>query len=82
MALLACEVQPGMASFARFAIVTDPNGQQESLQVNADFLTYDSGQAYLPVGVVYQDRDRALIELPHQADSGTQRLWISPADLR
>jgi hypothetical protein len=82
MALLACDVRPGMASFSRFAIVKDCDGHHESLQVNADFLTYDNGQTYLPVGVVYRDRDQALIELPHQADSGTQRLWISSADLR
>lgn len=63
MALLACEVRPGLASFARFAILEDREGRHESLQVNADFVTFDDGQAYLPVGVVFQDRDRVLVKL-------------------
>jgi hypothetical protein len=82
MPLVACEVRPGLASFARFALVKDLSGREESLQVKADFLTYENGQAYLPVGVVYRDQEKVLIELSHEADSGTYRLWVAPSDLR
>ncbi len=60
----------------------DINGRQESLQVNDDFLTYEEGRSYLPVGVVYRDKDKVLIEFPHEADSGTYRIWVSPVNLR
>jgi hypothetical protein len=40
-------------------------------------------EQYLPIGVVATDPDPAkkavLIELPHEADSGVNRLWV-PAD--
>lgn len=82
MPLVVCEVKPGLASFVRFAIVRDLNGRRESLQVDEDFLTHENGHSYLPVGLVYQDKERALIELPQEADSGARRLWVAPADLR
>jgi hypothetical protein len=74
-------MKPGLAPFTRYAIVTDLSGRRESLQVNADFLTVENGQAYLPIGIVYRDQEKILIELPHEADSGTHRLWVAPANV-
>jgi hypothetical protein len=82
VARVVCEVRPGLASFVRFAIVTGADGRRESLQVDADFLTHENGTALLPVGVVYQEKDRALIEFPTMADSGAERLWVSTSALR
>ncbi len=82
MARVVCEVRPGLASFVRFVIVTGADGRRESLQVDADFLAHENGTALLPVGVVYQDKDRALIEFPTMADSGTYRLWAPISALR
>ncbi|HKI34955.1 MAG TPA: hypothetical protein VKA46_24075 [Gemmataceae bacterium] len=81
MADVKCKVKPGLASFERGVAVTDIDGRPEFLRVNADFLTYENGQAYLPIGVVYRLADRVLIELPHEADSGTHRLWVDPASI-
>ncbi len=82
MPLIPCEVRPGQASFVRYAIVKDLNGRREYIQVDKDFLTYENGQSYLPVGVVYRDPEKVLIELSHEADSGTHRLWVAPSDVR
>jgi hypothetical protein len=71
-----------MASLTRFAIIKDLNGRRESLQIDADFLTVENGQNYLPVGVVYRDPEKVLIELPTEADSGTNRLWVAPFSIR
>jgi len=79
---LVCDVRPGMASFSRFAIIKDLDSRRHSIQVNADFLTQDNGQSYLPVGVVYRGGDRVLIEFPHESDTGTYRIWVAPSDLR
>ena len=40
------------------------------------------GRFYLTVGIVYWDpkTKAVLIELPHEADSGANRLWVWPAD--
>jgi hypothetical protein len=39
--------------------------------------TYDE-KPYLPVGIIQVDRKarRALIELPTEADSGVNRMWV------
>ena len=41
-------------------------------------------QHYLPIGIVGIDdvKDLALIELPHESDSGISRLWVRRSDLR
>jgi hypothetical protein len=42
------------------------------------------GTDYLPVGIVEIDRKRrrVLIELPAEADSGANRMWVEFNDLR
>lgn len=58
------------------------NGGTAFLRVREDFLASDGAERYLPVGVVAQDGDRVLIELPEEADSGVHRVWVSRADFR
>ncbi len=82
MAHLPCDVLPGLASFSRFAIVKDLDGREHSIQVNDDFLTYENGHSYLPVGIVYRGPDKVLIEFSHESDTGTYRIWVSPSDVR
>ncbi len=82
MADVKCEVRPGLASFERGVAVTDIEGRRQYLRVNADFLSYEMGQGYLPVGIVYRFPDKVLIELPHESDSGANRLWVDPATVR
>ena len=63
--------------------VKDVHGRRQFLRVEHDFLTVANGKTYLPVGLVYQDSQRqlALIEFPHEADSGANRLWVRLTDL-
>lgn len=51
--------------------------------VDRDFLTVRDGVAYLPVGVVFRDREKgvALIEFAEEADSGAWRAWVPLEDL-
>jgi hypothetical protein len=81
MADVRCEVRPGLASFERGVAVTDIEGRRQYLRVNADFLTYQDGQSYLPIGVVYRLPDKVLIELPHESDSGAYRMWVDPTTI-
>lgn len=80
--LVRCEVSPGpRESEATVAV----KGVEETvhLRVPKDFLVNDRGPFHLTVGVVAYDAKskRFLIELPHEADSGVNRLWVSLKDV-
>jgi hypothetical protein len=83
MALVLCEVSPGLRDSERTVGVADVNGNRQFLRVPAAFLTQREEKAYLPVGIVYQDpkTGAVLVELPHEADSGANRLWVWPGAL-
>jgi hypothetical protein len=52
--------------------------------VEDGFIATEGGRHYLPIGIVGVDdaKDLALIELPHESDSGISRLWVRRSDLR
>jgi hypothetical protein len=83
MAHVVCEVSQGLREAERTVAVKDVHGRSQFLRVPFDFLTQANGRQYLPVGVVHIDpRSKAvLVELPHEADSGANRLWVRAADL-
>jgi hypothetical protein len=64
------------------ASVADVYGRQHRMLVDHDFLTVREGISYLPVGVVFRDRDKgvALIEFAEEADSGAWRAWVRLRD--
>lgn len=78
MAEVQCEVSEGLRPAEATVAVADVHDRRQCLRVERDFLTAVKGQWYLPVGVVYDDRQNpwVLIELPHEADSGANRLWV------
>jgi hypothetical protein len=80
--LVVCEVSAGLRDSERTASVKDVHGNRQFLRVPARFLTQRDGRYYLPVGTVLQDpkTSAVLIELPHEADSGANRLWVWPGD--
>jgi hypothetical protein len=53
------------------------------LRVHRDFVKQVNNAWFLPIGIVYHDREKDLylIELPHEADSGANRLWVSAATI-
>jgi hypothetical protein len=83
MSLVLCEVGPGLREEEASVAVRDVNGRAQRLRVDKDFVVTRDHEQYLPIGVVATHPDAAkkavLIELPHEADSGVNRLWV-PAD--
>jgi hypothetical protein len=84
MAQVLCEVSAGLRDSERTVTVRDVYGHKQFLRVEEGFLASVGSQWYLPVGVVGIDEAKklALIELPHEADSGINRLWVRASDLR
>jgi hypothetical protein len=84
MALVLCEVHPGLGARDASVAVRDVQNVRTFLHVDRAFLSRHQDRAYLPVGVVHRDRERgvALIELPHEADSGAHRLWVPLSSLQ
>ncbi|OWK45818.1 hypothetical protein [Fimbriiglobus ruber] len=78
------DVKPGMRNSERIAVFSDHTGKKHYIRVEADFLSTIGGVHYLPVGLVQIDRDSGyrLVELPHEAETGANRLWIKPENIR
>lgn len=77
------EVSPGLREEERLVTVRDAVSKVRSfLRVETDFLTYQDGCYYLPVGVVQEEPEQglALVELSQDPDAGNRRLWIRMAD--
>ena len=83
MFFVRCEVHPGVGAVDASVAVRDTRDVRTFLQVDRNLLTERRGQAYLPVGLVHQDKERgvALIEFPVEADSGAHRLWVPAGSL-
>lgn len=83
MPAVLCEVRPGAGKVAVSVCVRDINNVRTFLSIQADFVTRWEGQTYLPIGVVYIDKQKcvALIEFPVEADSGPHRIWVPLASL-
>jgi hypothetical protein len=83
MAMVLCEVRPGPGKVAVSVAVRDINNVRTFLSIQHDFVTRRQGQSYLPIGVVYKDKEKgvALIEFPVEADSGAHRLWVPLSSL-
>jgi hypothetical protein len=84
MAQILCEVGPGLRDTERTASVKDVFNRRLHLRVEDGFIATEGGRHYLPIGIVGIDdaKDLALIELPHESDSGISRLWVRCSDLR
>jgi hypothetical protein len=79
-----CEsIGPGMRPSERAVTIRDVKGHGELILVEHDFLAVRDGKTYLPVGVVYIDKERdlVLIEFPHEPITGGNRLWVRGADV-
>lgn len=84
MAQVVCEESPGLRETERTVAVKDVHGRRHYLRVEVGFLAREGGGSFLPVGVVGIDdaKKMALVELPHEADSGINRLWVRWDELR
>jgi hypothetical protein len=82
-AILCEEVAPGMRESERCVSIRDIHGNREWLLVEQGFLAERQKKTYLPVGVVAIDCDNqvVLVEFPHEAATGGNRVWVRAADL-
>lgn len=79
MAEVICEqVSKGLRDSEVIASVRDVYGRRHFIRVEYDFLIAENGTHYLPIGIVHIDpRSKAvLIELPHEAETGANRIWV------
>jgi len=80
MVKIRCEqVSPGLREADAILTFVDFHGRRHFLQIEKDLLVRQNGHAYLPVGFVQCDAPTGayLIELPHEAETGVNRLWVS-----
>lgn len=80
MAKLHCDrITDGLRASEVVAAFTDHDGNRHFIRVERDFLSDD----YLPVGIVHIDpkTNKVLVELPHEAETGANRLWVRQEQL-
>lgn len=79
MARVLCEVSSGLRPTEKTVAVKDVRGPRQYLRVDDQFVVREGTRTFLPVGLIGVDNARklALIELPHEADSGANRLWVA-----
>jgi hypothetical protein len=77
--ILCEEVSPGLREADAILTFLDVHGRRHFLQIEKDLLILRNGNSYLPVGFVNRDARTGafLIELPHEAETGVNRLWVS-----
>ena len=84
MAQLLCDsISDGLRASEALAVFRDYDGRRHFIRVERDFLSWENSRHYLPVGIVGVDRRQGLvlIELPHEAETGANRLWVRPNQL-
>jgi hypothetical protein len=79
-----CSIALGFREGELAVGVPDETRKRQHLRVNENLVASEGGKQYLAVGIVELDykHKRALIELPHEADSGANRLWVPFAFFR
>lgn len=75
---VACEATPSDLYDTEVVGVLDETENRHFLRVARGVVHRAGGAAYLPIGIVEVDRRgrRVLIQLPYEADSGANRLWV------
>lgn len=84
MAKIRCAaITEGLRDSEAVASFTDFHGRKHFIRVERDFLSTEGGQSFLPVGTIHVDpkTKAVLIELPHEAETGANRLWIKQEQL-
>lgn len=78
MALLKCEVKEGPRAGFKAVGVPSIEGHTEYLAIEERFLVPRGGELLLPVLPVGRDRryNTVLVQLPLEADSGANRVWV------
>jgi hypothetical protein len=74
-----CKVSEGLTWEDITVSVRDIDGWDQYIHVLPSLVNRENERTYLPVGIINVDRrnERVLVELPTEADSGVNRMWIS-----
>ena len=77
------EVTEGFRESDRTVAVKSLQGRREYLRLSLRSLLQKDGKFYLAVGVVRHDppTNSYLIEFPHEADSGANRVWAPASSM-
>lgn len=83
MAFVQCTIGPGLRESEVQVTMRDITGRPQRLRCERDFVIEEDGKHYFPVGVVgrHPTEAKILIEFPHEADSGANRMFVSPDQL-
>lgn len=78
MAKVRCDISDGLRPSEAVANLLDYNGRRHFIRVERDFFSQKGEVYYLPIGIVHVDpkTNAVLIELPHEAETGANRLWV------
>jgi hypothetical protein len=79
LGLVLCEVYDANPEWVAVEVgVRDTNNVPSYLEIQRDFVAHQNDKTYLPIGVVYRDKEKgsALIEFPVEAWSGAHRIWV------
>ena|SRR5437016_589788 len=73
-----CEVSEGLTGSDITVCIQDVFGREQYIYVLPTMVNWERDVPYLPVGIINVDRRnrRVLIELPTEADSGANRMWM------
>jgi hypothetical protein len=73
-----CTIEDGIRDGDFTVKITDVNNKSQYIHVPQGMINQEGEIFYLPVGLVEIDRRerRVLIELPTEADSGANRMWV------
>ncbi len=85
MAKIRCTgVSAGLRSSEIVAKFTDYNNRSHFIRVERDFVDQELGTTFLPVGVIHVDlkTKAVLVELPHEAETGVNRLWVKSEQVK
>jgi len=79
-----CVVSDGFRADEVTVEIVDVDGRNQFIHIDKSMVNGEGGEKFLPIGLVKIDRRkrRVLIELPVEADSGANRMWIKFDDLR
>jgi hypothetical protein len=83
MTMVRCEITEGPREGYKTVGVPSAAGHMEYLAIEERFLVKDNGAYLLPVDVVGKDPryGTLLVQLPFEADSGANRVWVRPVHI-
>ena len=81
---IECTATPSDLHNTQIVTVSDAAGNEQFLRVAKGFLTEVRGRTFLPIRVIELDSvgGRVLVQLPYEADSGVNRIWVDPSRFR